>query len=284
MRKTLLTIVILLIVLTGCQQETSDYIGVLEVPDSAEVYLQGLVSTEDILEYPCTFSNDFTEVIFGGLTSTRERYLMQMTKTNNGWSSPERISFTGRNEMEPIFSPDGKTLIFSSDSEDKPGKPHTLYFVTKVYKEWSEAKAFPESINSDAIEYYGSMTKEGKLYFTREGSGIYYAEGADYENVNKVPLSSSYIYASHPYVSPDDTFLLFDARGSNGVGSADLYIAFRREDSYEEPINLGPHINTSDWDAMASLSPDGSVLFFVRESRGKRDIYWVKFNADDYKN
>lgn len=282
MKKTIL-IIIIIILITSCQQTTPDYIGLVEAPALAEVFLPGIVSTEDILEYPCTFSNNFEEVLFGGMTSNRERYLIQMIKSKEGWSSPKKISFTGRNEMEAIFSPDGKTLIFSSDSERNSGKPHTLYYVTKEDNKWSQAKAFPESINTAAIEYYASMTNDGKLYFTREGSGIYYAEGSNYETVKKVVLPKSYYYVSHPYISPDETFLLFDARGSNGNGSADLYIAFKNGDSFDEPINLGTHINTSDWDAMASLSPDGSILFFVRESGKNRDVYWVEFNVKDYK-
>lgn len=62
-----------------------------------------------------------------------------------------------------------------------------------------------------------------------------------------------------------------------------MYISFKMETGFSEPLNLGSKINTSAWDAMASLSPDGKYLFFVRESSSKRDIYWVKFNVDDYK-
>lgn len=283
MLQRLLTIILSSILLVGCDQTEPDFIDKTPAPVKAEIYMKDTISTNNLLEYPITFSDDYTLAVYGGMTDSRERHLMLIEKTDDIWLSPEKISFTGRNEMEPIYSSENNMLIFAADSEDKPGKPHNLYYVLRKNNEWSEPIAFPETINTSATEYYGSITDEGKLYFTREGLGIYSAEGKKYETVNRIVFPSSYIYASHPYISPDDTFILFDARGSNGEGSADLYIAFKNEEGFDEPINLGPNVNSTDWDTMASLSPDGSVLFFVRESGNERDIYWVKFNVDDYK-
>ena len=90
-------------------------------------------------------------------------------------------------------------------------------------------------------------------------------------------------YASHPYISGDESFLLFDARQSGNYGSADIYISLKSENGFTEAINLGEDINTSDWDAMAMLSPNEDYLFFVRESKEGRDIYWVEFNVNDYR-
>ncbi len=90
-------------------------------------------------------------------------------------------------------------------------------------------------------------------------------------------------FISHPYVSPDEKFIIFDSREHGGYGSADLYISFRKNDKWEKPINLGEKINTSQWDAMPIVSPDGKYLFFCRKSKRKRDVYWVQFDISNYK-
>lgn len=287
MKKSLFLIVILNMILVSCTiEEKSNYYNQELPKDTPLMFAKDIISTEQYFEYPCTFSEDFNECFYGGMDKNRNRVLMYVKRDkNNKWTLPEVVSFTGLDEMEPIFSPDSNSLFFAAETEDKKGKPHELYYVDRVGDGWSKPNRLPDSVNSSMVEYYASSSENGNIYFTREGSGIYRSvfDGEKYCEAEKIDAFDRYTYASHPFIAPDESFIIFDARKIGGYGSADLYISFKKENGFSDPINLGSKINTSAWDAMANLSPDGKYLFFVRESNLKRDIYWVKFNLDDYK-
>jgi hypothetical protein len=85
-------------------------------------------------------------------------------------------------------------------------------------------------------------------------------------------------FGLHPFISPDEDFLLFNGKG-------DIYIAFRtKEGNWSEPINIGNKINTTEYDETCpSLSPDGKFIFFSRynDKNGKSDIYWARSSIID---
>lgn len=271
-------------IMCGCDSK-ADYYGQTPPDDTAEIFAEGIISTDDYDEYPCSFTPDYQTMVFGGLNAKRERHLFISNRTDNGWTEPERINPTGMNEMEPVFSPNGKRLYFASESERRKGKPHTLYVSEYTNGMLSPPQKLPDTINSPYVEYYCSEADGGNLYFTQENKGLMVSRQVDGEYIEAELLAvpSGYSMVSHPYISPDESFILFDARSSNGYGSADIYIAFMNGQEIGEPINLGEKINSSDWDAMPMMSPDGKYLFFVRSDKAGRDIYWVRFDVGDYR-
>jgi len=249
------------------------------------VFAEGIVSKNDSFQYPVSFSEDHQLMVYGEMDASRNRTLLYAEKIDGIWTQPQVMNFTGSDEMEAILSANGK-IYFSSSAGTGIQKPSNLYYVTYKDNTFSKALKLPEMINSDKIEYYMSQSLNGNLYFTREGMGIYKIELVDgtYQQAQRLDFDSRYYYVSHPYISKDERYILFDARHGGNYGSADLYIAFNSENGFLDPINLGPVINTSDWDAMATLSPDEKYLFFVRETSTQRHVFWVEFNADDYRN
>jgi len=286
--KRLVLLVILFFILTGCKEDMQDPYGEFGAPsEAAAVFAKGMISMEDQLEYSPTFLSDYSRFYFGSREQNGNPVLMEVVRNSKGeWEKALPISFTGQAEMEAMLSPDGQILYFSAIQDDAYTKPHDLYYCRYEDQEWGEPIRLPDTINSSGIEYYATSTVEGTLYFTREGEGIYRSkmDGQQYKNAQKVKGLEEYYYASHPYIAPDESYILFDARHASGLGSADLYIAFLNEEgNFDQPINLGDSVNSSAWDAMPSLSPDQSVLFFVREDMNDRDIYWVSFGPDQYK-
>ena len=89
---------------------------------------------------------------------------------------------------------------------------------------------------------------------------------------------------AHPFISPDESYILWDSRRSTGYGNADIYISFKNPDStWSKAINLGDQINTASSEFGATVTPDGKYLFFNRNV-GKlkptdpyedTDIFWV---------
>jgi outer membrane protein OmpA-like peptidoglycan-associated protein len=83
-------------------------------------------------------------------------------------------------------------------------------------------------------------------------------------------------------ISADGRKLIFTSCvGRQGHGSCDLYQSFRVGDEWTEPKNLGPNVNSSEWESQPSLSADGRTLYFVSDRRGgagRRDIWMSILN------
>ena len=73
-------------------------------------------------------------------------------------------------------------------------------------------------------------------------------------------------FTAHPYIAPDESYLIWDSVRENGYGSADLYISFRHIDgSWGPAINMGKDINSELEDAYGSITPDGKYFFFSQD-------------------
>jgi OOP family OmpA-OmpF porin len=79
-------------------------------------------------------------------------------------------------------------------------------------------------------------------------------------------------------ISADGRKLIFTSCvGRQGYGSCDLFQSVRIGTEWTEPKNLGPMVNSAEWESQPSLSADGRTLYFVSDRRGgegRRDI-WV---------
>lgn len=79
-------------------------------------------------------------------------------------------------------------------------------------------------------------------------------------------------------ISADGRKLIFTScTGRQGYGSCDLYQSMRIGEEWTKPENLGPNVNSAEWESQPSLSADGRTLYFVSDRRGglgRRDI-WV---------
>ena len=166
------------------------------------------------------------------------------------------------------------TYVFALDYEKK--HPSNNYLFAR--------KNLGDSVNSDALEYYPSLTIDGKkLIFTRrlnndedfyesdlvEGkwSKAKQLEGKVNTNLNEGAQT----------ISQDGEWIIFT--GCNypeGQGSCDLYISFKKKNGWSEAENIGPIVNTDFWESSPSLSPDKRDLYFSSNQGGTyggKDIF-----------
>ena len=143
-----------------------------------------------------------------------------------------------------------------------------------------------DSINSVDLEYYPSLTIDGKkMIFTRrvkEDEDFYESNLINGVWSKAVPIGgkiNTNFNEGAQNISQDGQWLIFT--GCNypeGAGRCDLYIAYKTKNgSWTEPENLGPMVNTDFWESSPSLSPDKKDLYFSSDrpgGYGGRDI-WV---------
>ena len=89
-----------------------------------------------------------------------------------------------------------------------------------------------------------------------------------------------------PFLSPDNTTLYFASDGHGGYGQSDIFKTKRLDDSWQswsEPQNLGPAVNTSSWEAYFSITASGDYAYFVSSEgmrNGQENIYRIPLIQD----
>ncbi len=84
-----------------------------------------------------------------------------------------------------------------------------------------------------------------------------------------------------PYLASDNVTLYFSSDRPGGLGSNDIWMSKRLDDSWEkwsEPVNLGAPINTPNWDAFFTMDAGGEYAYMTtnENSIGASDIVKVK--------
>jgi hypothetical protein len=231
-------------------------------------FAPGFISTEGYDITP-TFSPALDEVFFG-YRSTEEgsdNKIYHSRMVNGRWQRPVLASFSsGGMEFEAQFSVDGNTLFF--------GRGRTLRFSRRTATGWSEASTVDPPADEGMCV---AAARNGTLYFTAARNRVYgifrarRVDGRYQEPEIVIPM------AAHPWVAPDESYLVFDRYAlAGGTQTSKLFASFRRKDgSWSEPIELGPDINATGTELIPKVSPDGKYLFFQRKVDGNTDIYWV---------
>jgi hypothetical protein len=236
-------------------------------------FASGFLSTAGYDITP-TFSPALDEVFFGRRPteegSDNKLYYSRMVKGR--WQRPALASFSSTGgEYEAQFSVDGNLLYFN--------RGRKMYFSRRTDTGWSEACAIdPPADEGMCI----AAARNGTLYFTggksRATFGIQRSRCVDgrYQAPELViPM------AAHPWVAPDESYLVFDKYAfTGGVQTSKLFVSFRQKDgSWSDPVEFGKDINATGTELIAKVSPDGKFLFFQRKVDSNTDIYWVDAKA-----
>ena len=125
--------------------------------------------------------------------------------------------------------------------------------------------------------YSTSIASNGNLYFTH---GLFRSK--DWNIISRIDnefrslSTNTKAYEDGPYIHPLEEYLIFESDRVGSIdNSIDLYISFRKDNQWTEPVNMGPKINTSFSERFARVSPDGKFLFFGSTRNGNFDIFWI---------
>ncbi|MDI1354628.1 MAG: OmpA family protein [bacterium] len=180
----------------------------------------------------------------------------------------------------------------SYEVSDYSGQPYFNMYVSAISdKDLKKEKPFSKNINTAYDDGPGCLSPDGMmLYFTRSDyvnkknfvnqAKIYTAVSSDksWKKIKPIELNNDDYSIAHPSISSDNTMLFFTSNMPGGFGGKDIWVSTRTGESWGEPVNLGPDINTSGDEMFPSVRKDG-VLFFSSNGLpgfGGLDIYTAK--------
>ncbi|MEM6628708.1 MAG: OmpA family protein [Bacteroidota bacterium] len=163
-----------------------------------------------------------------------------LVRGEKGWETPKNIEIKDYNNqgkfVEHNLSADGKTLLHSLVDEKSIEGSYDLYVSFRINDStWTKPVNLGKEINTGGDEI-------------------------------------------SPFLAPDTKTLYFSTDGRQGFGSADIFMARRLDDSWTNwstPMNLGPDVNTNEWDGYFGVDARGVYAYFTSKSNsmGSTDIF-----------
>lgn len=224
--------------------------------------------------------------------------LLACTASAQSWRIPIRLGpgvNTGYHEINPVLSPDGKTLYFvranhpdntfgRSDSED------IWYSVLQEDSSWSEARRIPElnigrynavlSVSGDGntLLLNGIYNKRGNIWKKR-GLSLVHRDGdvwgtPEQLKMKKYSRKNRGLQSSAAMSADGDYIVLSFSTTFNGQRSNLYYSRKKKNNRWSRPVKLAG-VNSGARDEAPFLSPDGTTLYFTsnRKTRKNFDVY-----------
>jgi outer membrane protein OmpA-like peptidoglycan-associated protein len=205
-------------------------------------------------------------------------------------------------ELNPLLSPDGKTLYFSrrNHPENMGGvndKEDIWYSELGNDGRWTLAKNAGPVLNNEYpnfVNAVSSATPDGKSVILVLGNqygsnGKMVAGVSMSNNVNGMWSSPTPIRIKNDYnfsekanyfLANTRTTLLMSVEREDSQGGRDLYVSFMEKDStWTEPLNLGSVVNTAGEESAPFLASDNQTLYFSSNGfsgYGGADVYMSK--------
>jgi hypothetical protein len=235
----------------------------------AEPFAPGIITTEN-WEVEGVFSPNMQEFyVTKSLGETFRPMVIGYRQIDNVWQQYTQFPRSG----EIAFAPDGSRMYMAEGYKDRQGN------------DWSERKSLGPMFDR---EDWGIMrltaSQKGTYVFDDYKSGDVIriskvVDGVRQEPEKLGPFVNSGTYTAHPFIAPDESYLIWDSQRDDGFGDSDLYISFKGENGEWGPaINMGSAVNTDKWEAYASITADGKYMLFNRgvdDNNDNVDIYWV---------
>lgn len=262
-----------------CQDEfpvlKGPYLGQMPPGLTAKPFAPGIVNTEEWGDA-------------GGFSPDMNEFFVTRWKHSRDAREPEPVSFKKLGDQwhkiavpagarRPFHAPDGRTLYYGAKYKERTADG------------WSEMKSLGPAF--EAIRIMGlSASLKGTLVFDEVGTDgdgvIRYSRLVDGKREEPKPFGKKIntgTWNAHPYIAPDESYIMWNGERESGYGDSDLYISFRKKDGlWGEAINLGDKVNTEAEEGGPQVTPDGKYLFFNRmvmpvtgDTGPQSDLYWI---------
>jgi WD40-like Beta Propeller Repeat len=203
-------------------------------------------------------------------------------------------------EFSPVFYNNG--IVFCTDrnfglsnrsTAENKGLFKIFYTDSTGRRDWEYSKLFSKNLSSilndgpvtfnrrrDTIYFSRNQDVTSKLSdisSTRNKLGIYSAILVDgqWTKIRDLRINNQWYNVTTPCLSPDGKKLYFASDKPGGFGGSDLYYCIWLEDRWDDPVNLGPVINTKGNESYPFINAVGE-LFFSSDGHagfGGKDIF-----------
>lgn len=250
----------------------SPYLGQKTPSLIPEPFAPGIVTTED-WEVSGVFTPDLKEFYFiREGEKTKEQELVVFQYKNNEWQE----SVVSPRVGTPFIAPDGKTMHLGRGYKERTetGDWSELKRLGSPFEEIQIMRLTTSSKGTYVFDEIGMPNGDGVIRYSRLIDGKREEPRPFGKEINTGRMNA------HPFIAPDESYLIWDGERDSGYGDSDIYISFKQRDgSWGTAINLGDKVNTDGWEAVACVTPDGKYLFFNRNMNPDNyenvDIFWV---------
>jgi outer membrane protein OmpA-like peptidoglycan-associated protein len=219
----------------------------------------------------------------------------------------EQASFSSKkyDEFSPVFYKNGivfcsnmnQDLFVSYSTSENKNLFKILFVVPAAKTNWKSPVLFSKDLKSDF--------NDGPVTFNRAGDEIYFSRNLDdnsgagnasrlrnrlglfssnmvegkWNEIKEFRFNNEYYSVTTPSLSPDGKRIYFASDKPGGFGGSDLYYCDRLNDYWDNPVNLGPVINTPGNESYPFINSAGE-LFFSSDGHpglGKKDIFFSRF-------
>jgi hypothetical protein len=257
---------------------TGPYIGQTTPNETPEIFAPDIVEVNWGGHSSVTFSPDGSEAYWTNYVVPSDSgyghsRIMGSRIENGRWMIPEPPDWASVSEDGgdvPFFSPDGDRLYFLSTRPLTPGgqrSDENIWIVDRAADGWGEPYPAPGEINSLPMHWQATVSNSGTIYVQGNGpdqfgrGDIYrstFADGAYTTPVNLGDVINTPGTETSPYISPDESFLLFASSGHEGADAPiGIFISWSDgSGGWTEPVFTGLV------GLCPLITPDGEYVFF----------------------
>jgi hypothetical protein len=215
------------------------------------------------------------------------------------------VSFSSRifDEFSPVFFDGG--LVFTSNQNDNSlinfnndhNRLFKIFYVRKKgNNSWGQPRILANEVTTSFNDGPATFNEQGNImYFTRNNSvvnslrnisdstnklGIFSADfsGGKWINIKPFRYNNPSYSLTTPSLAPDGERIYFASDMPGGSGAMDLYYCNRRDNDWDNPVNMGPVINTVKNESFPFASKYRKVYFASdgHKGFGKKDLFYTQ--------
>lgn len=220
-------------------------------------------------------------------------------RNGDSWTDPVIVTAVSTDEyveVEPLLSPDGSQLYIMSN---RPGGHGAMDIWVSDWEngKWSEPRNLDAPINSaysDHCLYFTGQNWEFAYWTSTRpggfgGNDIWMSEKVDgvwKDAVNLGPNVNSAASEHHSLPSEDGRSLYITTTRDEGFGGEDIYVTTRDDNgNWSSLTNLGPEVNSDQYDRCPAFSPNFEYFFFDSERSGgygNKDLWYLPYSRIEH--
>ncbi len=216
-------------------------------------------------------------VYFGKTDSLTSTAIYKGILIDGKISSITKSAIIDNNSQEtiPFFSSNGKYIFLFSNFSNSSSQNVDLWFGKYDKKGIIKDLKKATTVNSDSVEYYGSMSANGNIYFSSWRSDGYGKGDIFLTKFHKGEFSviqhvdaniNNRLTNSSPAISPKGDWVIYYNENEN-TKQGDLVISFIKKGKWSKPIILPSFVNTLNFEFAPVIADNGKTLFISRREK-----------------